>query len=86
MTTLTKNNFEVISNCETREIEVKLEGDAIHYRSILIRFAEDGENPIWLHDSAKREGVRFYYKNLYEILYQWGYDYDEVVDYALDNI
>tara|TARA_R100001463_G_scaffold1727_4_gene7479 strand:+ start:91 stop:357 length:267 start_codon:yes stop_codon:yes gene_type:complete len=88
METITENKFKVISDCEVREIEVQLEGDAQLnvYKSILLRFAEDGENPIWLHDSAKREGVRFYYKNLYKILEQWGYDYDEVVDYANDNI
>ena len=88
MKTITENKFKVIADCEVREIEIQLEGDAQLnvYKSILLRFAEDGENAIWLHDSAKREGVRFYYKTLYEILEQWGYDYDEVVDYALDNL
>ena len=88
METITENKFKVIADCEVREIEIQLEGDAQLnvYKSILLRFAEDGENAIWLHDSAKREGVRFYYENLYEILEQWGYDYDEVVDYALDNL
>tara|TARA_R100000231_G_scaffold139474_1_gene120846 strand:+ start:3313 stop:3579 length:267 start_codon:yes stop_codon:yes gene_type:complete len=88
MKTTTDNKFKVIADCEVREIEIQLEGDAQLnvYKSILFRFDEDGENPIWLHDSAKREGVRFYYENLYEILEQWGYDYDEVVDYALDKL
>tara|TARA_B000000557_G_scaffold185097_1_gene151304 strand:+ start:155 stop:421 length:267 start_codon:yes stop_codon:yes gene_type:complete len=88
MKTITENKFKVISDCEVREIEIQLEGDAQLnvYKSILFRFDEDGENPIWLHDSAEREGVRFYYENLYEILEQWGYDYDEVVDYALDKL
>ena len=88
METITENKFKVISDCEVREIEIQLEGDAQLnvYKSILFRFDEDGENPIWLHDSAEREGVRFYYENLYEILEQWGYDYDEVVDYALDKL
>ena len=83
METITENKFKVIADCEVREIEVQLEGDAQLnvYKSILLQFAEDGENPIWLHDSGK-----FYYENLYEILEQWGYDYDEVVDYALDNL
>jgi hypothetical protein len=88
METMTKNKFKVIADCEVREMEIQLEGNANlnEYRSILLRFAEDGDNPIWLHDSAKRKGVRFYYENLYEILEQWGYDYDEVVDYAHDNL
>lgn len=86
MTTLTKNNFEVISNCETREIEVKLEGDAMHYRSILIRFTEDGDNAIWIHESDKTKGVKFYYENLYALLREWGYDYDEITDHALDTL
>jgi len=88
MKTITENKFKVIADCEVREIEIQLEGDAQLnvYKSILFRFDEDGENPIWLHDSAEREGVRFYYENLYEILEQWGYDYDEVVDYALDKL
>ena len=74
METIKENKFKVISDCEVREIEVQLEGDAQLnvYKSILLRFAEDGENPIWLHDSAKREGVRFYYKNLY-LLQKWTY-------------
>lgn len=88
MKTITENKFKVIADCEVREIEVQLGGDAQLnvYKSILLRFDEDGENPIWLHDSAKREGVRFYYENLYNILEQWGYDYDEVVDYALKSL
>ena len=86
--TITENKFKVISDCKVREIEVQLEGDARLnvYKSILLRFTEDGENLIWLHDSAKREGVSFYYENLYKIIQKWGYDYDEVVDYALDNL
>ncbi len=88
MKTITENNFEVISNCETREIEVKLEGDAElnFYKSILIRFAEDGNNPIWIHESDKTKGVKFYYENLYALLREWGYDYDEITDHALDNL
>tara|TARA_R110002012_G_C11501734_1_gene597407 strand:+ start:455 stop:763 length:309 start_codon:yes stop_codon:yes gene_type:complete len=88
MKTITENKFKVIAECEVREIELQLEGDAQLnvYKSILLRFDEDGENPIWLHDSAKREGVRFYYENLYNILEQWGYDYNEVVDYALKSL
>jgi len=80
--------FDKIADCEVREVEIKLEGDAKLnvYKSILIRFAEDGENPIWLHDSEKTNGVSFYYENLYKILEEWGYDYDEIVDYALENI
>lgn len=80
--------FDKIADCEVREVEIKLEGDAKLnvYKSILIRFAEDGENPIWLHDSEKTNGVRFYYENLYKILEEWGYDYDEIVDYALDSL
>ena len=81
------NKFKVIADCEVREIEVQLEGDAQLnvYKSILLRFSEDGENIIWLHDSAKKD-YKFYYENFIEILKQWGYDYDEVVDYALDNL
>jgi len=80
--------FDKIADCEVREVEIKLEGDAKLnvYKSILIRFAEDGENPIWLHDSEKTNGVSFYYENIYKILEEWGYDYDEIVDYALENI
>ena len=80
--------FDKIADCEVREVEIKLEGGAKLnvYKSILIRFAEDGENPIWLHDSEKTNGVSFYYENLYKILEEWGYDYDEIVDYALENI
>ena len=88
METITENKFKVISDCEVREIEIQLEGDAQLnvYKSILFRFDEDGENPIRFHYSAEREGVRFYYENLYEILEQWRYDYDELVDYALDKL
>jgi len=80
--------FDKIADCEVREVEIKLEGDAKLnvYKSILIRFAEDGENPIWLHDSEKTNGVSFYYENIYKILEEWGYDYDEIVDYALDSL
>ena len=43
---LTENKFKVIADCEVREIEIQLEGDAQLnvYKSILLRFAEDGEN------------------------------------------
>ena len=88
MKTKIKNKFKVISDCEVREIEVQLEGDAQLnvYKSILLRFDEDGDNPVWLHDSSKRKGVSFYYKNIYKLLQQWGYDYDEIVEYALDGL
>ena len=48
MKTITENKFKVIADCEVREIEIQLEGDAQLnvYKSILLRFAEDGENPI----------------------------------------
>lgn len=80
--------FDKIADCEVREVEIKLEGDAKLnvYKSILIRFAEDGDNPIWLHDSEKNNGVSFHYENLYKILEEWGYDYDEIIDYALDSL
>tara|TARA_Y100001937_G_scaffold79213_1_gene107389 strand:+ start:35 stop:292 length:258 start_codon:yes stop_codon:yes gene_type:complete len=83
------NTFKIIADCDTiRELEIKLEGDAELnvYKSILLRFDEDGENPIWLHDSAETDGVSFYYENIYEKLEEWGYDYDKIVDYALDNL
>lgn len=85
---MTKNKFKVIADCKVREIEIQLEGDTQLnvYKSILLGLAEDGDYPIWLHDSAKRKGVSFYYKNIYEILQQWGYDYDEIVEYAVDNL
>ena len=41
----------------------------------------------WKKEVPKdKNPVSFYYEKIYEKLEEWGYDYDKIVDYALDNL